>query len=307
MNLVFLQRGRLYWALAILLMGISCGNPKEGQSVQKDNVNSDIEITASIPAKRLLNYWDGFNFKARTETTNLDDPEQKLVDFIALFPTVPDTVVQIAVHSMLKKASVAPRTFNYFLDKYNHYLYDPNSPMRNEGYYEQVLTYLAADETLRDEEREKYALLLELVRKNQVGTVATDFQYLGKDGKYRTMREGEKPYKMLVFYDPTCTHCAAIMQDLAQTPAVNNCIENGFLDIVSVSLYPDKDSWVAYQKRIPDNWINGWDEKGDVINEGLYNIRAYPTIFLLDGENTVLLKDAPLDVTLRYLVRLVSR
>src|SRR5690606_6448101 len=307
MNLVFLQRGRLYWALAILLMGISCGNPRERQSVQKDNVNSDIEIMASIPAKRLLNYWDGFNFKARTEASNLDDREQKLVDFIALFPTVPDTVVQIAVHRMLKKASVEPSTFSYFLDKYNHYLYDPNSPMRNEGYYEQVWNYLATDDTLSEEEREKYTLLLERVRKNRVGTVATDFQYLTKDGKYRTMHEGIKPYKMLVFYDPTCTHCAAIMQDLAQTPAVNNCIENGFLDIVSVSLHPDRDSWKAYQKRIPDNWTNGWDEKGDVINEGLYNIRAYPTIFLLDGENKVLLKDAPLDVTLRYLVRLVSR
>src|SRR5690606_32161504 len=112
MNLVFLQRGRLYWALAILLMGISCGNPREGQSVQNGNVNSDIEITASIPAKRLLNYWDGFNIKARTETTNLDDPEQKLVDFIALFPTVPDTVVQILLLSMLKKGSITTNTFD---------------------------------------------------------------------------------------------------------------------------------------------------------------------------------------------------
>jgi hypothetical protein len=302
MNVVFLDKDRLYWAIVILLIGISCTNPKGGQSGQSGDANADHEVMASIPAKRLLSYWDGFDFKARMLAINPDDAEQKLVDFIALFPTVPDTVLQVAVHNMLKKASVEPKTFTYFLDKYSHYLYDPNSPMRNEGYYEQVLTYLVADETLPEEERVRYATLLELVRKNQVGTVATDFQYLAKDGEYRAMHEGTKPYKMLVFYDPTCTHCAAMMQDLAHTPAVHNCIKNGFLEIVSVSLHPDRDSWTGYQKRIPDNWINGWDEKGHVINDGLYNIRAYPTIFLLDDANIVLLKDAPLDVTLRYLV-----
>src|SRR5690606_35209179 len=134
MNLVFLQRGQLYGAIVILLMGISCGNPREGQSVQNGSADAQSEIMNSHPAKRLLNYWDGFNFKTKVQVVNQDDVEQKLVDFIALFPTVPDTVVQIAVHSMLKKASVEPGTFSYFLDKYNHYLYDPNSPMRNDEY-----------------------------------------------------------------------------------------------------------------------------------------------------------------------------
>lgn len=307
MNIVFIHEGRLYWPIAILLICFSCGNPQESQTVQKNAAKANEEIMASIPAKRLLSYWDGFNFKTNVAAIKPDDTEQKLVDFIALFSTVPDTVVQVAVHSMLKKASVEPKAFAYFLEKYSHYLYDPNSPMRNEGHYEKVLTYLVADETLPPEEKDKYTVVLELVRKNQVGTVATDFEYLAKDGKYHRMHTGTKPYKMLVFYDPTCTHCAAIMQDLAHTPAVHNCIENGFLEIVSVSLHPDRDSWTGYQKRIPDNWINGWDEKGHVINDGLYNIRAYPTIFLLDDANIVLLKDAPLDVTLRYLVNLVSR
>src|SRR5690606_31799687 len=302
MNFVLQLKGKLYGAIAICWIFITCSSQPEGQHVPIASVNAEQEILNSLPAKRLLKYWDGFNFKAKIQAGNPDAAEPKLVDFMGLLPTVPDTVMQIAVHDMLKKASVEPQNFAFFLDKYNHYLYDPNSPMRNDEYYEQVLSYLAVDEILPQEERSKYAVLLELVRKNQVGTLAADFEFVTKDGKYRRMHEGAKPYKMLVFYDPTCTHCAAIMQDLAQTPAIHNCIENGFLEIVSVSLHPDKASWTGYQKRIPDNWINGWDDKCSVINDGLYNIRAYPTIFLLDESNVVLLKDAPLDVTLRYLV-----
>ncbi|MBD1431842.1 DUF5106 domain-containing protein [Sphingobacterium sp. DN00404] len=304
MNSISLHRGGFYWAMVLLLMEISCSNSRQGSMLQGDT--TDNEIMNSLPARRLLTYWNDFNFDGRVLVVNSNHAEQKLVDFIILFPTVPDTVVRVAIHNMLKKAAAEPKTFTYFLDRYSHYLYSPNSPMRNEGYYELVLIYLAGDETLSDEQRSHYTTLLEHVRKNQVRTVAADFEFLAKDGKYRRMHAGTKRYKMLVFYDPTCTHCAAVMQDLAQTPVVINCIENGFLDVVSVSLHPDRGSWMGYQKRIPDSWINGWDEQGQVINNGLYNIRAYPSIFLLDEKNRVLLKDAPLDITLRYLVNLAN-
>lgn len=308
MNVVRLCKSRLCWVVAILLMGGACSNPTK-ESVQAENAVMDAqkELMSSVSAKRLLGYWGNFNFKKNLQESDIDNVEQRLVDFISLFPSVADTVVQAAIHDMLKKASCEPKTLTYFMDQYSHYLYDPNSPMRNEGYYEHVLTYVAEYETLPLEKRVKYITQLKLVQKNQVGTVASNFEYLAEDGSYRHMYEGGEAYKMLVFYDPTCTHCAAIMRDLEQAPAVHNCIENGFLEILSISLHPDKESWAGYQERIPDNWTDGWDEKGTIIQEGLYNIRAYPTIFLLDKTNVVLLKDAPLDVTLRYLVSLVSR
>lgn len=307
MNIKMLYNAKLYWIVAALLVGCSCGSPRNEATSVKASPKNEQLLLNSIPAKRLLAYWDDFNFKTGALSMNPENAEQSLVDFIALLPTVPDTIAGVGVHRMLKKASIDEKSFDFFIEKYAHYLYDPNSPMRNEDFYEHVLTYLIADKKVPEEERTRYTMLLELVRKNQVGSEATDFEYLGEDGESYTMQEGTKPYKMLVFYDPTCSHCEAIMQDLAKTPAVNNCIENGFLDIVSISLHPDKEVWESYQKRVPDNWTNGWDEKGRIINEGLYNIRAYPTIFLLNQSNMVLLKDAPLEVTLRYLVNVVGR
>ena len=294
--------GRLAGLVAVIFL-FSCGGTQQPKS---EGTTVQDEVLETPPAKRLLGYWDEFDFKGGAVQLSPDDTEQKFVDFIAMFPSVPDTVIGVAVGGMLEKASANPETFSYFLGQYDHYLYDPNSPMRNEGYYEQVLRYLVKDANLPDTAQIKYQTQLDMVRLNQVGMAATDFDYLGKDGQNHRMYEGAKNYKMLVFYDPTCTHCAAIIQDLAQTPAVNNCIKNGFLDIVAISLLPDKESWIGYQSHIPADWIDGWDEKGAVIQEGLYNIRAYPTIFLLDKSNKVLLKDAPIDVILRYLVKQVS-
>src|SRR5690606_25260134 len=108
MNLVILHKHGLYRAIAIVLICISCDNPREGQSVQDGSANLEKEMMTSMPATRLLNYWDDFNFKTKVQEGNPDEVEQKLVDFIALFPTVSDTVVQVTVHDMLKKASVEP-------------------------------------------------------------------------------------------------------------------------------------------------------------------------------------------------------
>lgn len=308
MDVASLCRRRFCWAFALLFLMVSCGNPGEQSGQSKESVSgADMDVMASPQAKRLLRYWDGFIFKKDALANNRDDAEQKLVDFMAMFQAVPDTVVQVALFNMLDKASADPQVLDYFLGKYKHYLFDPNSPMRNEDDYGQVLAYLVQADGISEEDKIKYKSLLELVQKNRVGMAATDFTYWSKEGKHRNMYEGTSPYKMLVFYDPTCTHCTSVIHDLGQTPAVHACVENAFLDVVAVSLHPDKDAWVAYQKQIPANWTNGFDEEGKVINDGLYNIRAYPTIFLLDKENTVLLKDAPLDVTLRYLVELASK
>lgn len=305
-----LQRGGLCWAMVFLLVVVSCRNPRSDRSVSNAGTPEAEErsnVMKSPPAMHLLQYWDNFNFESSVQASNWDKVEQKLVDFISLFSTVPDTVVQVAIWDMLTKTSKDSMVLDYFVSKYQHYLYDPNSPMRNEGYYEKVLSYLAEANAVSRQERMKYTARLNQVRKNQVGTVAADFKYLAKNGQYHAMHEGVKPYKMLVFYDPTCSHCTSVIQDLGQTPAVYNCVENGFLDVIAISLNPDKDSWKAYQSQIPSNWSNGFDENGTVIAEERYHIRAYPTIFLLDKTNRVLLKDAPLDVTLRYLVNLVSR
>jgi hypothetical protein len=45
----------------------------------------------------------------------------------------------------------------------------------------------------------------------------------------------------------------------------------------------------------PEEWYNGFDPDFAIRNETLYNVRAIPSLYLLDKDKTVLLKDAPED------------
>ena len=45
----------------------------------------------------------------------------------------------------------------------------------------------------------------------------------------------------------------------------------------------------------PKEWLNGYDAAHILRQDQLYCIRAIPSLYLLDAEKRILLKDAPLD------------
>ena len=51
---------------------------------------------------------------------------------------------------------------------------------------------------------------------------------------------------------------------------------------------------------IPTSWINGYDKDGKA-KGSLYDFAAMPTLFLLDKDKRVLLKDVNLIIVERYL------
>jgi hypothetical protein len=61
-----------------------------------------------------------------------------------------------------------------------------------------------------------------------------------------------------------------------------------------LNIYIDEDlqAWKDYMPVYPQEWYNGFDPDLVLRNNDIYNIRAIPSLYLLDKEKTVLLKDA---------------
>ena len=51
----------------------------------------------------------------------------------------------------------------------------------------------------------------------------------------------------------------------------------------------------------PDEWYNGYDPNLVIRNDMLYNIRAIPSLYLLDEDKRVILKDAPQETVFAWL------
>lgn len=73
---------------------------------------------------------------------------------------------------------------------------------------------------------------------------------------------------------------------------VSRALQNGDLKLLAIYPDPDVDLW---RKHLPDNpqlWINGRDDKEYIWTNKIYDLRAIPTMYLLDENKKVLLKDA---------------
>ena len=45
----------------------------------------------------------------------------------------------------------------------------------------------------------------------------------------------------------------------------------------------------------PSWWISAYDKGPKILNGDIYDLKAIPTLYLLDGAKTVMLKDAPVE------------
>ena len=59
--------------------------------------------------------------------------------------------------------------------------------------------------------------------------------------------------------------------------------------------------WKAMQANLPKQWVVGYDADGSIYGKELYDILAFPTMFLLDEQKQVLLKDASPEEVGEYL------
>ena len=213
-----------------------------------------------------------------TTVTSLDSTslEQAVGTWASLLTAIPPEKGGEAVKGYLKrleKLSVEEAVkLNDLVEKY---IYDPNSPVRNEDLYATLAKGLSTSKFTPDSLRTHYAYLAEKCALNAVGTKAADFLFT-QNGRVRSLYSVEAEKLLLVFGNPECTACRELHESLAQMEDIS--------EVVTVlEINPDEDSVAKME------------------TDKFYHIRAIPSMYLLDADKTVLLKDAPVERILRAL------
>lgn len=203
-----------------------------------------------------------------------------------------------------EKANPSSNVFETFKELVEKYLFDPNSPYRNEDYYGLYAERLAEYPGLSAEMQDKYARDAGLCALNRVGTKATDFRFADRRGKMHSLYGIKAPHTLLFFSNPGCDACMNIINVLKGEPRIAQMIASGQLAVLNIYIDEDLEAWRSYMPIYPDEWYNGFDPDFVIRNEELYNVRAIPSLYLLDAEKTVILKDAPENRVFEYLVRI---
>jgi len=262
-----------------------------GQGFPLPEVPSAISEPSARFAYFVGHYWDAFPFGDEAVVEDPDVTEQGFADFVALLGRGDESVADKAVGAFAKRAFAAstPKAVRErFAKLAEHYLWNPDSPMRDDALYVLFLRRLSGSPSFTSAQRGLWSHQLEIASKNLPGTVATDFEYMDRGGRFGTLHGTEGRYIVLYFNDPDCETCHAVTKWMSREPLFTS---DPRLTVLAV--YPDADTdlWLSHPQPFPSSWIDACSPEGEVSGRQLYIIRATPTIFLLDSDKRVLLKD----------------
>lgn len=267
---------------------------------QTDFPLPQIPETIALPEARLTyllnHYWDNYQFKDTTQV-NQDMGEQGFADFLNLLGYANDEMLDKATKAFYTQAFATRWGKNHYGKMIDHYLDNPNSPLRNDAVYVHFLRnirpYIANDAA----KRERNDFKLTQAKKNLPGSVATDFAYTERNGKQGRLSTIQAKFTLVFFHDPDCENCKRIMP----LAIANKLLSRQ--DLVVLAIYPDKDfeAWKKDVRQYPSNWIDAYNPNGFISERLLYYIPATPSFYLLDANKRVILKDASYDTILAFL------
>ena len=287
---------------------------------------------ANTPEAReyvLQHYWDAF-FKGDWNTTHdmvlgVTDAafEQALANYIQILQAMklqatPDDMepfrqarnsvkrlfTQLETHQL---ADTSAKTYLRVTETVSKYLYDPNSPLRDEDLYLPFVEGMVASACTRENMRNAYRFEASQCRTNGFGQTVPDFSYKDARGNKSSLNAVRAEYTLLFFSNPGCTSCKEIINDIGACGCIHPMIAAGRLAIVNIYIDEEVQKWREYLHNYPKDWINGYDYTFSLRDSGKFDIRAIPSLYLLDSRKRVIMKDAPTANVLSYLENIYNQ
>ena len=234
-------------------------------------------------------YWDNYNFADTLLLKSKEVTEQGFVNFIDILnrfnldnaskgvahkdiaqkgitrkditqkDIAQKDITQKGIACFTRKAFSNAAAKERFENLIEHYFEDQLSPVRNDRVYLIFLEEMKNSPCFDETEKERIAFKIKTTNKNLPGDIAINFNFKDESGKEHQLSDYKDQKVILYFYDPDCENCHEVSAWLKQQTIPAD---------------------IKVLKMIADNHISY-----------MYSLKNMPTIFLLDKENKVILKD----------------
>ncbi len=305
-------------ALCTILLG--CNSKKAVEPIDFPEVNLPVYINDQEQAVKYMaqNFWDKFfalpkeENKASNTVHGVDSVsfEKSFGTYARILTLTGKTLADKSVTELFENLdSLATegerRPLLAVMELMEHYFYNPVSPVLDEEIYLSALGGILRAESLTELEKMQYEYQYRICAMNREGTPAADFKYreLLPDGKFRerNLYDIKGEYTLIFFNNPDCGSCAEILEVIKDSPLVG-LIQKGELKVLAMYIDEDLSAWRNNRKKYPKEWIYAYDGQLILRDNGIYGLRAIPSLYLLDKEKRVILKDAPVDRIISYFI-----
>ncbi len=260
-------------------------------------------IVDSLHRKAFLirHFWDRYDFSDASLLSSPGISEQGFVNYLYLLSESDREERQASIGSFMKRVDSVSLALGYFMNLTDRYLYDPASPMYDEDCYVMLSSAFMKLKSVSRNEKAMLGSKVKHILKNKVGTPAGNFTFLTADGTHFSLYDVGASRLLLFFYEMGCDTCMAQIAGLRYIPEVSQEVKEGEMRVLAVCLSGDEKQWKAHTQWMPDQWIMAYDEEKAISSDSLYDFKAFPSVYLLDADKKVILKDKTVHDLTRYL------
>lgn len=271
--------------VAFLFVLPFCVTPVFAQTYSYPVIPDSIVDKTEREAYMAYHFWDHADF---SDSALLSKPKLVL-DYLYLIRDLSTSQREACFRNTISSASANFHVYNNLLFWLERYLHNPHSPYFSDEVFIQVIDIML-ESSLEEENVMDLLYLKEMLQKNQIGAVAEDFKFVSMDGSTIWLHDVESPLLLLVFNSPDCSSCHDLEKEISNDNRIQQMLSDGRLKILAVSPVADYEDWLKHD--YPKNWICGFDEGKTIVKGRLYEINQFPSIYLLDENKRVLIKEA---------------
>lgn len=255
-------------------------------------------------------FWENYDFTDTLAISRPEYAEQTLVNYLSILSgNMGEEQAKGCLRKLADDMRKDSTVYAWFDEKLEHYLYDPNSPMRNDEYYMGVLEGILKSDRYQEVEKIRPEFRMQMLRKNRKGTRVENFAYTLIGGIRGRLYDIKSPYTLLFLYDPECENCRRAIEMMVESTVIQELttVTKGMAEapvmVLTVCVEHDLDSWKEHLSILPEYWLNGFDDRHQIREKELYDLRSFPSLYLLDSNKRVILKDVNVQDVIDYFTK----
>jgi hypothetical protein len=254
-----------------------------------------------------LHYWDLFHFEDTAYVGSAAGvTEQALADYLSILPYTSYPVICRGLTHVMEEAEGHEAMYAFLSTYLERFLFDLQSPLRNEEFFIPVLEQMVASKRLNEPRKERPRQLLSQLRKNRPSEPAANIRYALASGAQASLRDLKTEFTLMLFHNLDCGNCRELAKQIKNSQPVTEMLKRRRLTVLAIYPGQDVEAWKKYLPEMPSSWINGYDFEGEIYGQESYVLRTLPTLYLIDGDHRVVMKDVPFNYVEYYLNNLLN-
>jgi hypothetical protein len=254
-----------------------------------------------------LHYWDLFDFADTAYVGSAAGvTEQALAGYLSILPYTSYPVICRGLTRVMEEAEKHEAMYAFISTHLEHYLFDLQSPLRNEEFFIPVLEQMVASKTLNEPRRVRPRQLLSQLQKNRPSTPAANIRYALASGARSSLHSLKTEFTLILFHNLDCGNCRELTEQIQNAPAVTEMQKRKRLTVLAIYPGQDVDAWKKHLPEMPSSWIRGYDFDGEIYGQERYVLRTVPTLYLTDRNHQVLMKDVPLNYVEHFMNNILN-